>query len=109
MLISNRDKHIVENEVRTRGAGDVLGLHADGTPHPKPIILGDKLFVAAGREPHIYSLPHYYFPYDMFAVKGGKWMIFWIIIEGAKLGLMRFLEDTPKKVEHLIKGLETCM
>jgi hypothetical protein len=106
MLISNRDKHVVENEVRTLKTGAMFVLDSDGTPHPKPLIVGDKLLIVAGTKPHSYSLPCYYYPYGMFAMIGGKWMIFWIIIDGAKLGLTRFLENSPQKVKDLIHDLE---
>lgn len=106
LLISNKDKHVIENEIRTEQAGAVLGLHSDGTPHPKPAILGDKLFVMASNQPHIHPLPCYYTPYDAFALKGGKWSFFHIMIDEKRLSLMEFLRTTPRKIEGLINDLE---
>ena len=109
MLISNKDKHVVENEILAQNAVAVFGLHADGTPHPRPSFLGDKLFVTAGKKPHVHPLPCYYAPYGAFALKEGKWSFFHIVIAETRLGLVEFLERTPKEVDSLIRGLKALI
>lgn len=109
MRISNRDKHEVINEVVAPNMVDIAGINPDGTPHSTPQAFGDKLLVTSTEKPHVHPLPCYYFPYGAFALKGGNWAFFFIVIDGTKLNLTRFMEQVPKNVEALINDFNALM
>jgi len=105
MRISNRDKHVIANEVREPKATAVGFMNADGTPHPSPGFFGprlDRILVKSGPEPLVHVCPCYYYPYGAFAVKGGKWAFFSIRIDQLNLGLTRFTESVPQNVKNLV-------
>lgn len=110
MRISNKEKHEITNEVLApSNIVDVAFMKADGTPHSKPKFFGDKLLVTSGKKPHFHPLPCYYRPYSLFALKGERWAVFFIVIDQTKLGLTRFIEDTPQNVERLINSFNALV
>lgn len=105
MLISNREKHEIINEIRGPEATAVGFVNPDGTPHPGPGFFGpglDRILVKSDPEPHVHLCPCYYSPHGGFAIRGGKWAFFLISIDQLRLGLTRFIERVPQKVRSLI-------
>jgi hypothetical protein len=109
MQISNRDKHEVINEIGAPGFEDMAFLNHDGTTHDKPGFFGDKLLVTSDKRAQVHLLPCYYYPYGAFASKEHRWILFFIMIDQTKLGLTRFIENVPQKVERLVNGFNTLL
>lgn len=110
MRISNTEKHRITNEVLTPdNTVGVVGINPDGIPHSKPQFIGNNLMVTSGKEPQFHLLPCYYYPYGLFALKEKRWAVFLIAIDQSNLGLTRFIEKTPKKVENLIKNFNALV
>jgi len=112
MRISNVDKHVIINEIREPRAVAVAFSNLDGTPHPGPGFFGpglDRILVKSEPEPHVRRCPCYYYPYDGFAIKGGKWAFFLISIDGLQLGLIRFIERIPRRIRDLIDDLNALL
>lgn len=108
MRISNRDKHVIINQITDPEMLAIAFMGPGGTPHRGPSFFGsglDRILVPSNPEPHVHLCPYYYYPYGMFAVKGGKWALFLVLIDQKKLGLTRFLENTTPNVKTLIDNL----
>jgi len=106
MRISNTDKHKIINEIAGSTASAVWFANPDGTPHPVPDFFGpgqDRILVKSLPKGHVHLCPCYYRPCGVFAVKGGKWVFFLIVIDKHRLGLTRFIERVPSSVRGLIE------
>jgi hypothetical protein len=104
MRISNKDKHVIINEIKTPKETAVSSMKPNGTPNPFAGFFGpgfDRILVIRESQPCVHQCPHYYHPFGAFAVKGGKWVFFFISIDQVNLGLLRFMERVTQNVETL--------
>jgi len=105
MRISNRDKHEIINEIKEPRAIAVASSNPDGTSQPGPAFFGpglDRILVKSKPKPHVHLCPCYYIPYAGFAIRGGKWAFFVILIDELQLSLTRFIERVPRRTKDLI-------
>jgi hypothetical protein len=112
MMISNRDKHEIINEIRDPKALAVGFMNPDGTSHRNPGFFGpglDRILVKSATEPHVQLCPCYYRPYGAFAMKGGKWAFFFVSIDQLNLGVTRFIEIVPQNVKTLLDDFNTLL
>ncbi|MCD4802291.1 MAG: hypothetical protein K8R16_05070 [Anaerolineales bacterium] len=108
MDFSNKDKHVIANEVRSAIPGNILGINPDGTTINEPWFVDDKLLVFTDQEPIWFELPLYFEPLKSFASTSGNWIIYLIPLnELSSLGLIDYTIDTPRKVVNILAAMDS--
>jgi len=107
MVFSNKDKHIITNEIRSAIPGHILGINPDGSTINEPWFINDKLVVFSNQEPIWLELPLYFEPLKSFASTSGNWIMYLIPLnELSSLGLIDFTIDTPRKVVNILAAMD---
>jgi hypothetical protein len=107
MILSNKDKHVILNEVRSPTATAFFALMPDGTPLKEPWFVGDKLVVFVGGEPRYADLPYYFDPLRAFATPRHTWSLYLIpMYLRFSLDLIDFTRTSPLKVVHILAAIE---
>ena len=104
MMISNNDKHISITKVERP---IISAICASGNQQKNFMFFGKDqeyiLFITPDSNPVKYELPIFVNQLGLFAVRGGKWMLFWVLIDQVKLDLMHFLIESLFKSESILR------
>ena len=107
ITLSNRDKHVVLNRVRSPTASAFLAFLPDGTQLKEPWFVGDKLVIFTKEGPQAAELPFYYGPLKAFATPRKTWSLYLVpVFEKFSLDLVEFTRTTPLSVVHILAALE---
>ncbi len=107
MVFSNKDKHVIANEVRSAIPGNILTINPDGTTINEPWFVNNKLVVFTDQEPIWLELPLYFEPLKSFASTSGNWIMYLIPLnEHSSLGLIDFTIDTPRKIVNMLAAMD---
>jgi len=107
MKLSNTDKHVVLNRVRSPTASSFLAFLPDGTPLKEPWFVEDRLVLFTEDGLRQASLPYYYEPLKAVATPRETWNLYLVPVEDRfSLGLIDFTRTTPLRVVHILAALE---
>lgn len=107
MILSNRDKHVVTNVVRSASATSFLSLLPDGTQLKEPQFMGDKLLIFEERGPIGVDLPFYYSPLRSFATSRKTWSLYLVpFSQSFSLDLVDYTRTAPLRVTQILAALD---
>jgi hypothetical protein len=108
MTLSNRDKHIIINNILAPTVSSFLAFLPDGTQLKEPLFVGDKLVIITKDGPVQADLPFYYSPLNAFATPRKTWGIYMVPIhERFRLDLLDYTKTTPLRIIHVLAALES--